>query len=193
VPLGSVADLVPDPRSGFLLAGYELAPSRLTLASMTERGALKQDFGEGGYTTVLDVGQARLPYACIAADAAGLVLAGEVGLIARYSLSGKPDPTFASDGRVPFADRACPIGVDESGRVLLLLKTTSTQGGRLTRITPQGTVDTSFGAQGRTLSTIREGLADWTSALVEPDGRIVAVGELREGADIRFAIARYWP
>jgi uncharacterized delta-60 repeat protein len=130
---------------------------------------------------------------------------GQQGALLRYTPSGTLDPTFGSGGEVVVPES----GVQGSTRYIEALALENGElvaGGRdtvgtlphpqpqpwaLFRYTLDGTLDTSFGSGG--VVSIQPGTDNvLKSLLVQPDGRIVAVGSAVNSASQRiWALARF--
>ena len=131
-----------------------------------------------------------------AAGAVTLPMSGTAMAAARYLVSGALDPSFSSDGtsQVDFPFFNSFAGADDvllqpDGRLVLVGGVDSFQFGRffaLARLTVNGAPDFSFGTEGR-LTTEFPGPAWAVAGLLQPDGRIIAVGN--SGTDL--AAARY--
>lgn len=129
----------------------------------------------GGWTGRLDEGQEDIYFA-----------------LARYLRDGSLDSTFGTDGKVVTnfggsrtSDSIEALALDSDGRIVA-----AGYGGRdfaVARYLPDGTLDGSFGIDGR-VTTDFGGISDGARAVtLQPDGRIVAVGS----SDGGFAVARY--
>ena len=121
---------------------------------------------------------------------------------------GDLDPSFSSDGRVTtlstsetFVPRA--LAVQGDGRVVVAgyscdtgtCGPTGDSSFRLTRYTPDGGLDTDFGAGGTVTTTVGAGRSQAFDVVLEPDGSLVAAGVASaDGADRgSFALVRYRP
>jgi uncharacterized delta-60 repeat protein len=62
----------------------------------------------------------------------------------------------------------------------------------LARYLTDGTLDTSFGVDGKVVTTF-SGFSDATSVVLQNDGKIVAAGQVEGGDSYDFALARYRP
>jgi uncharacterized delta-60 repeat protein len=90
--------------------------------------------------------------------------------VARYNANGSLDPTFDGDGVVaaPSLPIAEHIVLQRDGKLLLAGI------GGVSRLTPLGTVDASFGAGGR----VPAGTVDPRSIAIQPDGKILVIGSV---------------
>jgi uncharacterized delta-60 repeat protein len=118
--------------------------------------------------------------------------------VARITTNGVLDTTFGSGGIVltafsTYDSTANSIAVQPDGKIIVggVTKSTVTQANNfaLVRLNPNGTVDTTFGTDGKVItSAISTSQFGITKLLVQPDGKIVA-----GGLSIGMAMARYLP
>ncbi|MFF9328155.1 calcium-binding protein [Streptomyces sp. NPDC014776] len=115
---------------------------------------------------------------------------------------GDPDPSFDGDGRVltDFGgyDYGNDLAVQPDGRIVTVGAGTSAAGDAdfaLTRHTPDGSPDPSFGGDGKVTTPVApEGLDDWANAVtLQSDGKIVVAGTAWRDAEncCWFVVARY--
>jgi uncharacterized delta-60 repeat protein len=136
----------------------------------------------------------------VAAGLAGGVPLAHTGsfALARYRPNGSLDGTFGGDGKVRTnftddLDVAFGVALQANGKIV----TAGSAGGinpafALARHRPNGTLDDSFGGDGKVRTNFSPfGAQDHANDLaIQADGRIVAVGLARE-PDFAFALARY--
>src|SRR5205814_7733424 len=91
------------------------------------------------------------------------------------------------------------ILVRSDGKIVVVAPTDGYRNPRfgLVRYLPNGALDSTFGTGGK-VTTLVGGLADVTSAFMQPDGKIVAGGSafIYKGGNVtsvEFALARYNP
>ncbi|MGH2945622.1 MAG: hypothetical protein ACRDPC_05065 [Solirubrobacteraceae bacterium] len=115
--------------------------------------------------------------------------------VTRHNLDGSLDITFDGDGKL----RTTFAGVDASARAVALqpdgkIVAAGEAGGgfALTRYNTNGSLDTSFGGDGRVASSIGVGNDRAEAVAIQGDGKIVAAGRTAEGGG-NVAIARYLP
>ena len=111
--------------------------------------------------------------------------------VVRYRTDGSLDASFSGDGSTvtPFADYAGAnsVALDPEGRVVAAGLTFSNFGNlALARYGPSGSLDTSFGNDGR-IELDLEGTDLFNAVAIDPNGRIVAAG----ARDNEFAVVRY--
>lgn len=78
------------------------------------------------------------------------------------------------------------------GALLLVLVSTTTVTA-WARTSPNGSLDQSFGRRGKTTTDFRRGDSRAYAVALEPDGKLVAVGESDHDHSAAFALARYEP
>ncbi|MFL5797936.1 MAG: delta-60 repeat domain-containing protein [Actinomycetota bacterium] len=172
------------------------------LARYHRNGALDHTFsGDGRVVTTVGWGEEAAKSVAIQADEK-IVAAGytdvphEAGdaygpgrfALARYRADGTLDPAFGGDGTVTTrfgasGSSANAVAIDHSGRIVAA---GSGHGGfALARYEHDGTLDTTFGGDGRVTTRFTAGVA--SGVAVQVNERIVAVGSSAAG----FALARY--
>ncbi|MGH2963926.1 MAG: hypothetical protein ACRDMH_00885 [Solirubrobacterales bacterium] len=148
----------------------------------------------------------------VAIDSHGrIVVAGGVGgrvepdccdfALARYKPNGSLDPSFGGDGQVTTdfhggGDQANGVAIDSHGRIVAAGGaggSTPTNGGEaLARYRPNGTLDPTFGGDGKvTTASGRRSIAQ--SVTIDPQARIVVAGlaNWRGNGQGDFGLARY--
>lgn len=163
-------------------------------------GSLDASFGSGGVVTT-DLGRPRERCSSVAFQTDGKILVAGYSetdssdarfAVVRYLTNGILDPSFNGNGKVTSSfgndSEAFGLAVQNDGKILL--------GGwvnfqfALVRYNTDGTLDTSFGAAGTGLVTKRVGSWDtWTKIGVQPDGKILAVGQTATTGHL--VVARY--
>ena len=114
--------------------------------------------------------------------------------LARYNPDGTPDTSFDGDGKVltyPVGG-ATGVAIQADGKIVAAGE--GSFGGQLfavARYNPDGTLDTSFGGDGRVLNDFG-GLGFAFDVAIQADGKIVAAGGGGLGAP-SFALTRYNP
>lgn len=118
--------------------------------------------------------------------------------------NGAFDPSFGDAGGVIVGfgqdtqNQAAGVAVARDGKIVLAGRSTAPSGDNnfaLVRYNPDGTLDSTFGASGGTLTDLRGGSDDQANAVaVLPDGKILAAGFTNApNGDESFAIVRYLP
>jgi uncharacterized delta-60 repeat protein len=163
--------------------------------------------GDGKTTTSFGRGNNESPAVAIQPDGK-LVVAGSIvgpvpaAFVGRYTSDGTLDPTFGGDGKVRMRDgkggvcQAYAVALQPDGKILVAGEDYGEVKGRrwwrwaLFRYRPNGSLDPSFGGDGRVFTDVTSG-RDFANALVvRPNGKIVVAGT---GHRRRFALVRYNP
>ena len=113
---------------------------------------------------------------------------------ASAALPGELDPSFGTGGRVlaPFGSESYVggVAVQSDGKILVPGTPEGSQGFSIARLLPDGSPDPSWG-EGGVVRTPLGGSAEARDVAVQPDGKIVAVGEAPGTVNRDFAIVRY--
>ena len=178
------------PGNAFALARYN--PNGSLDPSFAGDGKQATDFGGkgGGYG-----GVALQPDGKIVAVGGG----GDGFAVARYTPHGSLDPSFSGDGKQTTGfcgtngdcGGASAVAVQADGKIVVVGNGAPDARGdvdfAIARYNPNGSLDPSFSGDGK--QTTDFGGSDFASAVaLQPDGRIVAVGDAADGD---FALARY--
>src|SRR5262249_7428560 len=125
--------------------------------------------------------------------------------VARYNPNGTLDTSFGAGGVATTnptggtSDRAYSVLLQPDGRIVLV---GGSAGGNsvahfaLSRFTTTGAIDPSFGGSGTVLTDLPGTYEQAFDAALQPDGKIVAVGQVNPGVSpptYNFAVARYNP
>ncbi len=179
-------------------------------------GTLDRRFGQRGHV-ITDFGLTELA-AAIAVQPDGKIIAaggtydifpflGGQFALARYNSNGSLDPTFGIGGlvRTTFNSEGCfasAIVLQADGKIIVAgtkyIHVTSDQSSDtdfgLARYNSDGSLDSTFGVGGEVATDFNGGNDDALSVLLQPDGRIVAVGDATSIANFYdFALTRYLP
>lgn len=186
------------------MAGRIVSLSCLLIAGATPDvhalpGDLDGSFGGfGGLGATTWVGQNVMCHA-VAPDGK-IVLAGTSGtaiVVSRRLPDGDPDPSFGGDGSIllsslyPMVGRS--VAVQSDGRIVVAGFVDSSPSDFLVvRITASGVADASFGGDGFVTADLSVNGTDIAEkVLIQPDGKIVAVGSAFLAGDWDFAVARF--
>jgi uncharacterized delta-60 repeat protein len=179
------------------------------LARYNPNGTLDTTFGGGRVTTDVEGGTAhdvglQSDGKIVAVGASGGAFDHSSFTLVRYKPNGTPDMTFGSDGLVTtafrdFNDIATAIALQPDDKIVVAGSSTSDPATgatdfALARYNPNGTLDTTFGGDGRVITAF-EGHAAALDIALQPDGKIVAVGQANNPStgNRDFALARYHP
>jgi uncharacterized delta-60 repeat protein len=174
------------------------------------RGDLDPTFGSGGKVTTDFGGNETAWGLAVQADGKAVVAGTRFDpgpsddfVLARYTATGALDATFDGDGKVTTdfggrSDGADDVAVQADGKIVVAGSGFSVPvrplDFALARYNRDGTLDATFGDGGKVLTTFEPNSIDRANALViQPDGKIVAVGSTRSGPTSQFAVARYLP
>jgi len=177
-------------------------------------GDLDPTFGSGG-TVVTDFAATPDFGEAVAVQPDGkIVVAGSAGVaesadfaIARYNTDATLDQSFGSGGKVQTDfgasryDVAAAVALQPDGRIVVAGYSEAGAGFALARYNADGSLDTSFGSDGKVVTAFHEStgafvLAEANGVAIQPDGKIVAVGTADEEfiLGVSFgALARYNP
>ena len=175
------------------------------LARYNVDGSLDTTFGAGGKViTVFGAGEDVANAAAI--DASGdIVVAGYAHngtdfdfALARYSSDGSLDTGFGTGGLVTTdfsvsTDVATAISIRGDGKILVGGSAWIGSGYdlALVRYNADGSLDATFGTQGKVTTDFGLGFDLATARALRPDGKIVVAGYAYNGTDYDFALARY--
>ncbi|MEO8438624.1 MAG: hypothetical protein ABI540_00220 [Spartobacteria bacterium] len=121
--------------------------------------------------------------------------------VARYTTLGIPDPTFSSDGITQIDFGSCcqsanSVLLQADGKIITVGFPNSESSDAdflLARLDPKGTLDPTFGLAGKVQTSFGDLNDAANAALLQPDGKIVAVGFHPTASNrlAEFAVARY--
>ena len=126
-------------------------------------------------------------------------LAGEFGRfgLARYKPNGRLDAGFGDGGTVMTnftgrVDMARAVAIQPDGKIVVAGFAGDQAKFALARYNSDGTLDPTFGGDGKVITNITLGVDIAYGVTIQSDGKIVAAGSAHEGSgDGRFALARY--
>ena len=172
-------------------------------------GDLDPSFGNGGVEITDFSGADDYAMGVVLQTDGRIVVVGRSGsstfhsVVVRYASSGIPDDEFGDHGRVladfsALGDQLNAVGLQDDGRIVAVGSVVA--GSRpvflVARFLADGSLDPSFGSLGAVATGFGDLTASANAVLVQPDGRIVAVGVSGAGAYSElndFALARYFP
>jgi uncharacterized delta-60 repeat protein len=123
--------------------------------------------------------------------------------VARYNPDGSLDATFGTGGKVTTdfsntGDAAYAVAIQSDGKIVVAGGTTlgpnNTSDFGVVRYNADGTLDTSYGTDGLTLTDFSPSSPNVTGMALQDDGKAVVVGSVTLGSAIGFAdfaVARY--
>jgi uncharacterized delta-60 repeat protein len=196
-------DVTLDADGKIVAAGFaaEAPGGRFALARYNADGSLDDTFGgDGQVTTNLSARPDAATAVAIQSDAK-IVAAGSANgrnfnddqffALARYNPDGTLDSTFDGDGTTvtnftPRPDFAWDVALQPDGKIAATGRAAGKFG--LARYNTNGTLDTTFGGDGRVTTNFTAGWDIATGIALQVDGKIVAVGDAN---NLKFAVARY--
>ena len=118
--------------------------------------------------------------------------------VVRYNTNGSLDASFDTDGIVTtsfgtVSTFVYSVKIQADGKIVVAGSTGdgSTNDFALVRYNPNGSLDTSFDADGKLTTSISAGNDEANSVNCQPDGKIIAAGYSFNSGDSDFAIVRY--
>jgi uncharacterized delta-60 repeat protein/CSLREA domain-containing protein len=177
-------------------------------------GSLDDSFGGDGLVTTSINGSNTYGSALSVQLDEKIIVSGQKGningfgdfVLVRYNEDGSLDTTFDSDGIVTTDfgssndDKAMDVAIQNDGKIVAAgyshdVNTANTFFA-LARYNPDSSLDASFGNNGKVVTDIQPGNDIATSAVLQPDGRIVVVGSTSAysfAGFARLAVVRYMP
>jgi uncharacterized delta-60 repeat protein len=198
---GSFAqDVAIQPDGKIVVAGQNAGASRFILVRYDADGTLDPTFGGGDGKVTTAFAPSDYESASAVAILAGgkIVVAGsalERFAIARYNIDGTLDPSFSGDGKQTtdffrdsdFDEGAEAVAIQADGKIVA-----GGWGGidvryALARYNPDGTLDSTFGANGKVVTNLTTHNDYLLDLALQADGKIIAAGNNA----FRFALLRY--
>jgi uncharacterized delta-60 repeat protein len=171
---------------------------RFALARYDADGSLDPFFGSGGRVTTSFAGDATAAAVAVQTDGK-LVTVGHASnrfALARYDTDGTLDPFFAGSGRVVTSfsgdAEALALVLQPDGKFVAggSVSDGVTSRFALARYDADGSLDPFFGSQGRVVTAF-PGDAAVSALVLQPDGKLIAVGRASNDGTGTFALARY--
>jgi uncharacterized delta-60 repeat protein len=181
------------PNGKILLGGFSGPEGgNVEVARLNPGGALDTTFGTSGRASV-DFGATEFGLAMARQPNGRIVVAGRQdpngSIVARLRTNGAPDPDFNGDGQVilPGGGRATAVLIQPGGRILVAGNSSQFNAMTVTRLLPNGSLDTSFGAGGTATIDfgVMEDLAN--DAVLQADGKIVVAGYTQAAEEVAVA------
>ncbi len=174
------------------------------LARYNSNGNLDATFGNAGVVTSND--ENAYATAAVLQPDGKIVAAGFIGnyltadfALGRFNSNGSLDSSFGIGGKVTTdfsgADSAFAIALQPDGKLVVTGVFSTNQGYdqdfALARYNSDGGLDTSFGSGGKLTTDFGANSDNARTAVVQPDGKIVAVGSSCTPQSCDFALVRY--
>lgn len=188
--------------NGKLLIGGETGspnPISGTVIKLHPDGTPDAAFGSGGKAST---GFGSSFFYDVAIDSKGrIVTVGAVSgvseiAVARLLPNGQPDLSFNGIGRRSFdlggAETGRAVAIQANGKIVVAGNTDANGDDDMVvlRLNPDGTLDSSFGADGTQIVDFAGGDDQANDLLIQPDGSLILVGEALQPGSLRFGLAR---
>ncbi len=188
---------------------YSLGHTRFVAVRYFNNGKVDSSYGTNGVvTTIIENSAACICYSSVLQKDGKAVLVGDylapaLGYnfaVVRYDTSGHPDNSFGTGGiginhvGIAGADNVgLAIDLQSDGKIIVAGKVfnTSNYNFAVLRFNANGSVDSTFGTNGSTVSIIGAGNDNCYSMAVQKDDKIVLAGDIEQGAAYNFTVARY--
>jgi uncharacterized delta-60 repeat protein len=173
-------------------------------------GSLDMNFGVGGKVSTDFAANDDEAFAVALQTDGKIVVAGssfsnggtyDFALV-RYNFDGSLDQSFGTGGKVAtdFAgdsDEARAVAIQSDGKIVAagsMFNTSSGSDFAVARYQPDGSLDSSFGFNGKVNTDFfSNDFDEGYAVLMQPDEKIVVVGRRSNGTDLDIAMARYNP
>jgi uncharacterized delta-60 repeat protein len=204
----SVATQIVDSEERIVAAGYAATRQGFIDFALTRfraNGTLDNTFdGDGKVITDFAGGEDSIRDIVIDANNR-IVAAGSCGSInfalARYNSDGTLDNTFDGDGKVNadffgFFDQGNSVAIQPDGKIVVAGRALASDNFTssdfaLARYNPDGTLDNSFGTNGKLITDFSGQGASANALALQPDSKVVLLGTTYAGVASSFALARY--
>ncbi len=192
-------------------AGFDGPNERFVAAALTRDGSLDPTFGGDGMVFTDVTPEADVPFGLAIQGDGNIVVAGGGALgnksdpkfaLVRYQRDGSLDPTFKGDGTVitnftPGDDGAYSMAIDPDGNIVaagLAGNNTPRPRFAVARYLTDGTLDGTFGGDGKVTTDITPRFDSAWGVAVQTDGSIVCSGVAGSGGShASLAVVRYRP
>jgi uncharacterized delta-60 repeat protein len=191
-------DIAVQPDGKIVAAGFTDAgpnPDDFALARYNEDGSLDTSF-DGDGRIVTDFGASDRAFTVAVGPDGRIVAAGQTTggsnptnvALARYHADGSLDTTFGGDGKVVsdfgFNEEAGSVAIQADGKIVAGLSSTDL---RVLRYRSDGALDPGFSGDGLA-STNLGGTSRVLDVVIQPDGKIVGVGDTNIGGNPSNAV-----
>lgn len=198
---------------GTTYQGNDFSTEDFAIVRYNPDGTLDPSFGRGGKVKTDFPGLAAVPSSVVIQPDGKIVVAGGAYplftfagnfVLARYNKNGALDKSFGTGGIVtthfPEGSYAADVALQADGKIVAAgtvfvdfnIGDASDTDFALARYNPDGTPDTTFGNGGQVMTDFVGKEDDAFSVLIQPDGKIVAVGSANDPVtNYDFAAVRY--
>ncbi|MFO1438783.1 MAG: choice-of-anchor D domain-containing protein [Verrucomicrobiaceae bacterium] len=201
--LGEIARaLIVQPDGKIIAAGYSSNGTNddFALVRYNTNGSLDSSFDTDGKVTTAIGSSTDQGFAALRQADGKVVVAGSAAMtttdfaVVRYTAAGALDTSFDADGKATFTmgtgtDVAYGITQQSSGQFIVGGDATGDFG--LLRLNANGSLDSTFGVNGRAITAVGTGTDTCYAIVVQPDDKIIAVGRTFNGTNYDIAVLRY--
>lgn len=211
LPIGSSADAVESialqSDGKILVAGQALIGTNedIALARFNTNGSLDSTFGTGGKVTTPVGTSDDFGNSVVLQSDGRILVAGQTRdgsnrdfALLRYTSTGALDGTFGTGGKVITAigtsiDVATSAAVQSDGKIIVagISNVGSTQRVALVRYQSNGSLDTGFGAGGKSVAQFNSETAGVDALALQGNGMILTAGYVQTGGAPKMAVARF--
>jgi uncharacterized delta-60 repeat protein len=180
-------------------------------------GSLDTGFGNGGIVTA-SVQQYSDTWDLVCQPDGKIVVSGHTApsggpycvYVARFNANGSPDLSFGTGSQTISAlsqayESSRAIALETDGKIIIGCDASTSYGGNspntflasddtdfaIARYNSDGSLDSTFGTNGKILTHMGSGWSNLYDIVIQPDGKVIAVGSAFNGSNFDFAIARY--
>ncbi len=165
-------------------------------------GQSDNTFGQGGIS-ITDFGNPNDYGSAVAIQSDGrIIVAGSSGIdfaVARYNTDGSPDNTFATGGKTTADfgnsdDIGSSVIVQKDGKIIVAGSSSNgiNYDFAMVRFNSNGTIDNTFGSNGKVKTEIQNSEDFESSILIQPDSKIILVGYSSiMGGNYNLSMVRY--
>ncbi|MBR1241576.1 VCBS repeat-containing protein [Bradyrhizobium sp. AUGA SZCCT0274] len=195
------------PDGKFLVSGYTFNGSEFdfSLVRYNADGSLDTGFGSGG-KVITDIAFHDASYSVALQPDGKILIAGHsfTGAgpndfaLARYNADGSLDTSFSGDGKLTTDfgstnDVGQGVAIQSDGKIVVAGVSSGGSGFdfAVARYNVDGTLDTTFDADGRVKTDFLLGDDSGTGVTVQPDGKILVAGSSFNGTNTDFALVQY--
>jgi uncharacterized delta-60 repeat protein len=190
-------------------AAFDRDTSKFALARYNVDGSPDTTFSGDGKVTTAFTRRGDVGWGAIAIQDDGKIVAvGDAGVngdhatfaLARYRENGSLDPTFGRDGKVRtdftrYPEDALAVAISDQGKIVVAGGSGFGQPRErfaLARYRPGGSLDPTFGGDGRVTTNLAFGDDVAFGIALQADGKIVAAGGASQGeANAKWGLTRY--
>ncbi|MCG3113844.1 MAG: CHRD domain-containing protein [Candidatus Manganitrophus sp. SB1] len=193
----SIARNVALQTDGKIVVGGDSA-NQFALARYNSDGTRDSTFGNDGIVTTT-IGSSSFGLDLVIQADGKIILAGQTNpvgggavtfALARFNTNGSPDTTFDTDGIVTApAGEVRAVALQADGKIIVAGR--SANHFTLVRYNANGTLDTTFDTDGIVTTIIGTTNSIILDLIIQPNGKIVALGQSNSGGVTTVALTRY--